>query len=206
MNWSRIGSNLWVASDFLERIDAPVYNVYLPIVVKPEAPKPDQLAVTPMSQNNPAWKNNRLGTSNVTIGQQGCLITCVAMMQKFYGIDTDPARLNTWLTANGGYANGNLLYWGKIPFPIATWVDCLNTPAPLSQIDACLERGEPCIVWVDFNPATATVDMHWVLIIGKLADEDYVMVDSWDGVRTNFKSRYKDAKRFIYRIVSYRKG
>jgi hypothetical protein len=41
--------------------------------------------------------------------------------------------------------------------------------------------------------------------IGKLADEDYVMIDPWDGHVGSFKSRYKDAKRFVYRIVSYRR-
>ena len=189
MNWSRIGVNEWVSSAYLERI-YPAVTLNVPV----------------FSQNDPRWKNNQLGTSSTTIGWNGCLITCCAMVMKFYGNDTDPARLNTWLTANGGYANGNLLYWGKIPFPISTWVDCMDVPAPLSQIDAALARGEPVIVHVDFVPSTNPIDEHYVLLIGKLADEDYVMVDSWDGKTLSFKARYKDARRFIFRIVSYKKG
>ena len=199
MNWSRISDNRWVASAYLER----VYNVYLPIVVAPEPPKPDALAVTPYSQNDPRWRNDRLGTSSTTIGWNGCLITCCAMVMKFYGEVTDPAKLNTWLVQHGGYANDNLLYWGKIPLPIATWVDCMDVPAPLSQIDAALARGEPCIVHVDFVPSTNPIDDHYVLLIGKLADDDYTMIDSWDGKITSFKSRYISASRYIFRIVSY---
>ncbi len=192
-DWVRV--NAWVSQKYIKRVT----NL-------PPAPPPSgTLAVEPYSQNDPRWKNNRLGTSSTTIGWNGCLITCVAMVQKFYGIDTDPARLNTWLTQNGGYANENLLYWGKIPFPIATWVDCMDVPAPLSQIDACLDRGEPVIVHVDFVPSSAVINDHYVLLIGKLANEDYVMIDSWDGWQGSFKSRYKDAKRFVYRIVSYRR-
>jgi len=184
----------------------PSYSVYLPIVITPEAPKPDALMVQPYSQNDPAWKNNWLGTSNVTIGQQGCLITCVAMVERYYGHDYTPATLNAYLTTHNGYANGNLLWWGRVPnMTISTWVDCLNVPAPLPQIDACLERGEPVIVHVDFVPSTAPINDHYVLLIGKLADEDYVMCDPWDGFVGSFKSRYKDARRFVYRIVSYRR-
>jgi hypothetical protein len=202
MNWSRIGITRWVASDYLERVN----NVYLPIVVTPPPLQPSgNLAVTPYSQNDPRWKSIRLGTSGVTIGQQGCLITCVAMVARFYGYDTDPARLNTWLKDHNGYSNGNLFNWYSTWLKVATWEECLNIPAPLNKLDEALAKGEPAIVWVDFNPATATVDMHWVLLIGKLADEDYVMIDPWDGWQGSFKSRYKDAKRYIYRIVSYRR-
>ena len=210
MNWSRIGDNRWVASDFLERIDAPVYNVYLPIVIAPPTAQPSALQVEPYSQNDPRWKNNKLGTSDTTIGWNGCLITCHAMIAKYFGKDTDPARFNTWLTANNGYWKGNLYVWNSLhrlypELDINVWEDCMFKPAPLSQIDACLARGEPVIVHVDFYPNTNPIDEHYVLLIGKLADEDYVMIDSWDGWQGSFKSRYKDAKRFIYRIVSYRR-
>jgi hypothetical protein len=192
-NWASI--YMWVSKDWIERVN----NL-------PPAPPPSgTLAVEPMSQNDPRWKNNRLGTSSTTIGWNGCLLTCIAMVCNYYSGEGDPAKLNAWLTANNGYTNGNLYNWNSIAFPISTWVDCYSVPAPLSQIDAALARGEPVIVHVDFYPSTNPIDEHYVLLIGKLADEDYVMIDSWDGFVGSFKSRYKDARRFVYRIVSYRR-
>lgn len=204
MNWSRISINRWVASDYLERVN----NVYLPIVITPPTPQPSgNLQVEPMSQNDPRWKSIRLGTSNVTIGQQGCLITCVAMVEKYYGFDYTPATLNAYLTNHDGYASGNLLWWGRVPhLSIATWVDCLNVPAPLSQIDACLGRGEPVIAHVDFVPSTSPINDHYVLLIGKLGADDYTMIDPWDGWQGSFKSRYVSPERYVYRIVSYKRG
>lgn len=202
MNWSRIGINRWVASDYLERVN----NVYLPIVITPPDPQPSgNLAVTPYSQNDPRWKNNQLGTSSTTIGWNGCLITCVAMVQNYYGWDTDPAMVDAWLTVNNGYSDGNLLNWNAVPLPLGTWVDCLKIPTPLDKIDACLAKGEPAIVWVDFYPSTSVIDQHWVLIIGKLGADDYTMIDPWDGWQGSFKSRYINPSRYIFRIVSYRR-
>lgn len=212
MNWSRIGNNRWVASEYLERVN----NVYLPIVITSPAEPSSVLAVEPYSQNDPRWRNNRLGTSGTTIGWNGCLITCVAMVMSYYmqlkdaeGTHsyTTPAILNNWLTQNNGYSDGNLFNWNSIPIlKISTWVDCLLTPAPLSQIDACLGRGEPVIVHVDFYPSTNRIDDHYVLIIGKLGADDYVMIDSWDGHVGSFKQRYISPERYIFRIVSYRRN
>ena len=188
-NWSRIGVNEWVSSAFLERI----YNA-------------QTLNVPVYSQNDPRWKNIRLGTSSTTIGWNGCLISCIAMTLKYYGFDYTPATLNTYLTNNNGYDQGNLLWWGRVPhLQIATWIDCLLTPAPLSRIDAELALGRPCIVHVDFIPSTNVLNDHYVIIKGKLGADDYLINDPWDGWQGSFKSRYANPSRYIFRIVSYRK-
>lgn len=190
-DWYDTGRNVWASALYLRRQD---YE-----------PPAEVLAVSPLSQRDPRWKNIRLGTGSATIGQMGCLVTCVAMVAKYYGFDTDPKRLNEWLKAHNGYSNGNLLNWYSLFIPVSTWVECLRTPAPLERIDETLAKGEPCIVWVDFDPSTAIEQMHWVLIIGKSGEDDYVMIDPWDGFVGSFKNRYKDARRYIFRIVSYRR-
>ena len=45
------------------------------------------------SQLDPRWKNNRFGTCSGTIGKSGCALTSVAMNLAYYGVDTDPNRL-----------------------------------------------------------------------------------------------------------------
>ena len=188
-DWSRIDVGKWCSSLFLERV--------YPSVV---------LDVPAYSQNDARWKNVQLGTSSTTIGWNGCLITCCAMVERFYGFDYNPATLNTYLTNHNGYADGNLLWWDRVPhLAISTWIDCYDIPAPLDKIDAELLAGRPCIVHVDFIPSTAPINDHYVLLIGKLPNDDYTMIDSFDGWVGSFKSRYKDARRFIYRIVSYRR-
>lgn len=195
-DWARIGDSRWVSMHWIARVDSG-----------DEAT--DILNVTPMSQNDPRWRRHRLGTSSSTIGQMGCLVTCAAMVVKYFGYDTDPGRLNQLLIQNGGYWRGNLFVWGAIskiwPLKIGEWVDCLKVPAPLNKLDDALARKEPVIVWVDFNPKTAIEEMHWVVIVGKRGIDDYWMIDSWDGKLLGFRERYANPYRYIFRIVTYRR-
>ena len=56
------------------------------------------------------WGGNQLGTcSGDTICNRGCYVTSAAMVFKYFGVNTDPGTLNTWLTNNGGYDQGCLL-------------------------------------------------------------------------------------------------
>ena len=193
-NWYRIGIDKWVSALWVERLDTQ--------------PVPEVLAVPPFSQRDPRWANIRLGTSGTTIGWNGCLISCIAMDLQFNGFDYTPATLNTYLTNNNGYDKGNLLWWGRVPhLEIATWIDCLKTPAPLSRIDAELALGRPCVVWVDFIPSTNPIDDHYVLIIGKRGADDYWMLDPWslDPKPASFRDEYGNPVRFVFRIVSYKR-
>ena len=58
------------------------------------------------------WGSNQLGTCSIeTICSHGCAVTSVAMILKYYGVDTDPEDLNTWLKNNSGYGEGCLILW-----------------------------------------------------------------------------------------------
>jgi len=61
-----------------------------------------------------SWNSATLGTCSWTICQKGCAISSVSMYLRKRGLNTDPGQLNTWLKANGGYADGCDLYWGKV--------------------------------------------------------------------------------------------
>jgi len=60
------------------------------------------------------WASTALGTCSSTVCQAGCAISSVSMYLRKRGVNTDPGALNTWLKANGGYADGCELYWGKV--------------------------------------------------------------------------------------------
>ena len=155
------------------------------------------LDIQPISQLDDRWQNERLGTSYTTIGQYGCLLTCVAMLLKFYGHDTDPKRLNTWLKEHAGYQSGNLFVWGSLPV-----LDKRLSVNYSGNIDAQLEKGIPSIVKVDMIPSTSVVDEHWVLVVGKQGNE-YIINDPKDGAQVVFNDRYGDPATKIYNVASY---
>ncbi len=152
------------------------------------------LNIPALGQRDQRWAGNQLGTSNTTIGSHGCVITSVTMMLRYFGIDTDPAKLNAWLKANGGYSGGNLFYWS-----VLNKLDKKVThayrydKAVAEQVDARLAKGLPVIVNVDFNPATSYPDEHWVLVVGKVGGS-YIINDPWYGTRFKLEEKYKEMR------------
>jgi lysozyme len=146
-------------------------------------PEPIQLDVPAFSQKDPQWSNDRLGTSNTTIGGFGCLVTATAMVLKYFCKDTDPGKLNKDLIAVNGYENGNLMRYNSIttiyPDIAIDWSKFITSPSN-ADIDECLEDDLPVIVQVDYTPSTPAIDQHWVVIVGRDA-EGYKTIDPIDG-------------------------
>jgi GH25 family lysozyme M1 (1,4-beta-N-acetylmuramidase) len=167
----------------------------IPDVIEP-------LEVPLLSQKDSRWASDKLGTSPVTIGSYGCLITAVAMVCNYYGHDTDPGRINKALIDVNGYANDNLLKFAAVEviYPDITvdWDNYLSNPEP-ARIDAVLKQGIPVIVQVDYNTATPALEQHWVLIVGK-DDKGYLIADPING-QLVYLSRYADKP---YRMVVYK--
>ena len=65
-------------------------------------------------QCDPKWSSNPLGTSSNTICSAGCLMSSASMALAGTGHDSNPATLNDWLKANGGYVSGDLFVWASI--------------------------------------------------------------------------------------------
>jgi len=158
--------------------------------------------IDPLSQVDPRWKDIRLGNSAATIGSDGCLMTGVTMFARYLGVDTDPAKMNAWLTANGGYYD-KLFVWKSIEklLPGLTFT-AKYTGSNLDKIDESLSRKMPCLVHVDYNPATSLVEQHWVLIIGK-SGASYIINDPRDGSRVRFEDVYGDPATNIYNVATY---
>ena len=62
-------------------------------------------------QGDARWSGDRLGPSDDTLGSAGCAVSSTAMVLAGYGVETDPQRLNDFLTANGGYTPQGWLKW-----------------------------------------------------------------------------------------------
>jgi len=168
-----------------------------PVVIPPPL---DTLNIQPFSQQDPRWKDIRFG--DTTIGANGCLISDIAMMLKYLGLDTDPAKLVAWLKSNGGLY-GNLFVWKSVEklLPGLKFILKYIGSHP-DKIDESLSRKMPCLVHVDYDPTTSLIDQHWILIVDKV-DGRYVAIDPKDGVRIWFDERYGSSTGNIYNVSTY---
>lgn len=162
--------------------------------------------IAPIGQRDSRWKDKKLGTSSVTIGDAGCVLCSATVICRFYGRDVWPDWLNEQMIKVGGYYEKNLWQWHKLTeiFPdikVHKLIDCYDVPAPLNEINKRLEEGHPVIVCVDFDPKPG-VQTHYVVIFGKEGD-DYYLADPWFNDVALFKSRYGDPAKAIYAIRMY---
>jgi hypothetical protein len=122
------------------------------------------------SQQDPRWKDKKLGVGDVTIGTDGCFLTCFSDL-----VGTDPGTLNDQMVVHGGFS-GSLIIAAVVPAIYSTiWIEsttfCLNNPAPLDVIDKAFTSGKSVIVGINGNS-------HFVILSGK-AGNDYNMIDPW---------------------------
>ena len=132
------------------------------------------------SQRDSRWSAQQLGAGEYTLGQAGCLVTAVASMLSNWDIDTDPARLNIFLTEHNGYASGDLYKWDTLSsFGVRATaiINCGGVPAPIELLASGLSDGLGLIAEVDWNPG-GPLNPHFVWVISLNASNG-VIVDPW---------------------------
>jgi amino acid transporter len=160
-----------------------------------------ELPVRRFAQADPRWSNDPLGSTPGTMGEEGCAVSSSAMVLAFYGQDVDPGRLNTFLTANGGYTPEGWLYWEKAADFVPGMVRHAYEDLPsYFLIDSNLLWGNPVIVRIRL-PIGVT---HFVVIVGKTGF-DYLIQDPASGGESGVYplrnlARQIDALRFYERI------
>ncbi len=91
----------------------------VPPIAKPVEPTPvpnEPCSVPFFSQNDPDWKHHPLRTAGQcsaacgTIGACGCTLTSTAMVLRYYGANTNPARLSDCMGTRACY-----FHWGVAP-------------------------------------------------------------------------------------------
>lgn len=99
------------------------------------------------------------------------------MVLASYGIDTDPGRLNRFLTRHNGFTPQGWLYWEKAAEFLPGRCEKAYEDAPsYARMDWNLLRGNPVIVRMRF-PGGPT---HFVVIAGKQGF-DYLIRDPGAG-------------------------
>ena len=123
-----------------------------------------EIPVPAFAQDDPRWSMQLLGPTIDTVGQQGCALASAAMVMSFYGIDTDPQRLNQFLNLNGGYTAQGWIYWEKAADLAPGRVQKAYEDLPsYALIDANLLAGNPVIIRLTLHNGTT----HFVVIVGK---------------------------------------
>jgi len=110
--------------------------------------------------------------------------------------------LNNWLTANGGYLDGNLFLWDKVTelYPDMKFNGFVYNPNR-TQIIAAVTDGVLPIMHVDFNDDTPLIEMHWVTGIG-VTNTDVLIADPWTGGIGLLSEMYP---KQVIRFGSYRR-
>jgi len=135
------------------------------------------LAVPGFHQGDPRWHGDPLGATRYTMGESGCAVTSAAMVLKWYGVDTDPQRLNAYLTGHQGYVGDGFLVWERAADLGQGGLEKAYEDLPSYWgIDWQLIRGNPVIVRIHF-PNGRT---HFVVIAGKRGF-DYLIMDPGAG-------------------------
>lgn len=119
--------------------------------------------MTPLSQRDPRWASMQFGSS--TVGQVGCTITGIAIL-----LGTTPDVVLERMRNVGGFKDGNLVIWAKIPeaFPGIT------VRREWSYNNDDVKQNVPVLVQVDGTPIGAPT--HFVVYIG-----NQQMIDPWTG-------------------------
>jgi hypothetical protein len=157
------------------------------------------MSIPVIGQQEAGWASMNLGTSPASIGSEGCAITAVAMMLRYYGIDTDPGALNAWLTANGGYAYDDQLIWDAVTNYSADQVAFSAWLGPdLNAIRTELDAGRPVVAEVRLGG-----NQHFVLLTGYTTEGGLLINDPWFADSVRFSDRYGDLAAGIVSIRTF---
>jgi hypothetical protein len=169
------------------------------VTAQASAAADESLGVAVIGQQESRWASAQLGASpQESIGSAGCAVTSVAMLLTYYGVQTSPRRLNDWLTANGGYAEGDLLIWTRLSdyvpnrFRYTGW----HSPEP-GVINAELNAGRPVVAEVRLGR-----NQHFIVIAGRSGD-DYTINDPWFDDSVTLRARYGDPRRAIVSVRTF---
>jgi Peptidase_C39 like family len=123
-----------------------------------------ELNVPRFAQADPRWADDPLGSTDSTIGAEGCAVSSAAMVLAYYGVNVDPGVLNTFLADNDGYTPQGWLYWEKAAAFAPGKSKHIYEDAPSYYlIDSNLLRGNPVIVRIRLKSGVT----HFVVIAGK---------------------------------------
>ena len=139
-----------------------------------------------ISQRDSKWKNEMLGKSFYSVGDFGCLITCLSMLSAWYGDYKDPK----WIARNLKFTPNGLFLWksmdGKLPFNFK-WRYYGRDDSKIQEI--LNSKDNACVLQVNDKK-------HWVELIGYDKGKGYKVVDPFYGDTVWLRERFKNITGF----------
>ncbi|MEJ2365153.1 MAG: peptidoglycan-binding protein [Deltaproteobacteria bacterium] len=164
------------------------------------------------SQGDPRWANRVLGMKS-SIARQGCAISCIAMILRFYGRTVTPATLDEFLDRESGYS-GDSVIWavagrcGESGQDTLTYARKEGGEVELHAfLSERMEQNLPTMIRVDYGVDPGLAYNHFVVGVGKTDDGNFVMNDpatrQGDGYAnfTDDNIIQKTSRKNGYRIV-----
>lgn len=195
----------------LERVLRPAPPIEPP-VEPPLEPLPlptDLRGMQVYSQRDSRWAADKMGLSNLTIGQAGCAMVS-ACMRATQVAAINPKELNQRL-GTGGYTSDGLLYWAAVAAAVPglrlkhyyTWRATPKPDADMNIVHTAI-AASPTVIQVDLKPQTAALDTHFVVAVRAL-DNDIQIIDPLDGQVTTLMTRYNKGTlaQSIYAMAVY---
>ena len=176
-----------------------------------DVPAPTYPGAAFYSQLDPAWSGQQLGSCSLTIGSDGCALTCVAMLLTWEAgsaANPNPAELNAWLSRAdvGGYTGGCYILWDIAAnydgagTGLQFTASVPNVPDQWSYIDNEVNAARPVVVEVDASPATSGWLQHFVVVYARSGPsgqpQSYLIMDplqardSFDPLNPRTLARY----------------
>lgn len=148
----------------------------------PRAGTVSHLPATPMSmlsycQRDPAWAQDKLPPSELTIGRYGCTTTCIADLSTYFGDNLNPAQMAQTVK----YTPQGLILWASCTFPHFKFIQREYGQNNAHIRQAIEDPNLAVILQVGYS--------HWVVATHVMPDGSFSIADPWFGDHANI-SRY----------------
>ena len=164
------------------------------------------------SQRDPRWKGELIGTSNDTMGKQGCLVCVAADIVSALVKPMNPSELNKWLTEHQGFTQGNRFVFSSLldfGISIERYDHCVYRPAPIEELMDNFSNGNRVALEIYFPPVSRRIT-HWLGLVG-FVPGDLLVYDPWTlpddypicGLRARYSQFDADLARMIIRWIAY---
>ena len=164
-----------------------------------------------LSQQDPQWKDLPMSGTTLTIGNDGCAMTCMSMLTDFYGCYQTPAQL----AQSPVYDKGGQAQWLNMDFPTFCfrYADSNQFGAftpDMGLLNAYLDNGhgdpdKACLICITITPYRGgTPYTHFLLGLWPLPEtKDIYVIDPWDAKSKPLFLSYPSAK--ITEVVYFTK-
>lgn len=198
--WQKIAAGLFVVVILLGVVVGIRYYSYLKIKASGVALVPtadyELVQVPYYLQNDPEWKDHKIGSSSTTMGASGCLISCLASAMDNMGIEVTPGQLNQTLSDGEAFQGADLL-WYKIKEAYPQIDYEYSRGFSEETIESLLTRGLLPVVKVRMNGYGA---VHWVLIVGA-SDGKFMVMDPLNKDKTPVPLSEHGGRAYAFRVL-----